>query len=98
MIAPIDKLGLAGEKAKLLHALEHAGAVPPAPPRADTNTEGGTEPMLSAETVDQHLDAVLRASGSALRHYTMQKTLDDMRCAMRAAIQRPAHHNPGGKS
>lgn len=28
MSAPIDKSGLAGEKAKLLHALEHAGAIP----------------------------------------------------------------------
>ena len=40
-------------------------------------------------TVDKHLDAVLRASGSALRHYSMQKTLDDMRAAMRDAIGSP---------
>lgn len=38
------------------------------------------------DAVDRHLDAVLRASGSALRHYTMQKSLDDMRAAMRAAM------------
>ena len=37
--------------------------------------------------IDKHLDAVLRASGSALRHYSMQKKLDDMRAAMRAAIE-----------
>jgi hypothetical protein len=37
-------------------------------------------------TIDKHLDTVLRASGSALRHYSMQKTLDDMRAAMRAAM------------
>jgi len=36
--------------------------------------------------IDQHLDAVLRASGSALRHYTMQKSKDDMRAAMQAAM------------
>jgi hypothetical protein len=36
--------------------------------------------------VDKHLDAVLRASGSALRHYSMPKTLNDMRAAMRAAM------------
>lgn len=38
------------------------------------------------DLIDQHLDAVLRASGSALRHYTMQKTKDDMRAAMQAAM------------
>lgn len=38
------------------------------------------------DIVDKHLDAVLRASGSALRYYTMQKPLDEMRAAMRAAM------------
>lgn len=38
------------------------------------------------KAIDQHLDAVLCASGSALRHYTTQKTLDDMRAAMRTAM------------
>lgn len=33
--------------------------------------------------VDRHLDAVLRASGSALKRYTVQKTRDNMRAAMR---------------
>jgi hypothetical protein len=37
-------------------------------------------------TVDLHLDAVLKASGSALRHYSMAKTLHDMRKAMRTAL------------
>ena len=41
------------------------------------------------DVVDRHLDAVLRASGSALRHYSMQKTLDDMRTAMRGAMVAP---------
>lgn len=40
----------------------------------------------SDELVDQHLDAILRAAGSALRHYTMQKSKDDMRSALRRAI------------
>jgi hypothetical protein len=40
--------------------------------------------------IDTHLDAVLRASGSALRHYSMVKTLADMRAAMRAAMTRSA--------
>ena len=44
---------------------------------------------MNTETVDKHLDAVLRASGSALKHYSMQKTLDDMRAAMRAAMADP---------
>ena len=35
------------------------------------------------QRIDEALDSVLRASGSALRHYTMQSTLDDMRKAMR---------------
>ena len=33
--------------------------------------------------IDEALDAVLRASGSALKHYTMPSTLDRMREAMR---------------
>lgn len=34
--------------------------------------------------LDQHLDAVLRAAGSALHNYTMAKSLSDMRAALRA--------------
>lgn len=44
-------------------------------------------PPTDAE-IDKHLDAVLRAAGSALRHYSVQKTKDDMRLAMRAAMER----------
>lgn len=44
------------------------------------------EADASDELVDQHLDAILRAAGSALRHYTMQKSKDDMRSALRRAI------------
>lgn len=42
-------------------------------------------PLSDAE-IDMQLDAILRASGSALRHYTTQKTKDDMRAALQAAI------------
>lgn len=37
------------------------------------------------DVIDRHLDAVLRAGGSALRHYTMRSSIDAMRAAMRAA-------------
>ena len=39
--------------------------------------------MRHEERIDAALDSVLKASGSALRHYTMEKTLADMREAMR---------------
>ena len=41
---------------------------------------------MKPEEIDKHLDAILRASGSALRHYSMQKSIDDMRAALRVAI------------
>jgi hypothetical protein len=44
---------------------------------------------LSDADIDMRLDAVLRSSGSALRHYSMQKSLDDMRTAMRWALTAP---------
>lgn len=39
--------------------------------------------MTPEERIDEALDAVLKAFGSALRHYTMQPTLTKMRDAMR---------------
>ena len=44
------------------------------------------EMMTPEQRIDAALDSVLRASGSALRHYTMQSTLDDMRKAMRKVM------------
>lgn len=41
---------------------------------------------MDKQKLDQHLNAVLRAAGSALRHYSLPKSLDDMRAAMKAAI------------
>lgn len=38
------------------------------------------------EQIEQHLDAVLRAAGSALRHYTLPKSREDLASAMRAAM------------
>lgn len=42
---------------------------------------------LTPDQLDQHLDAILKGAGSALRHYTMQKSRDDMRAALRAALR-----------
>lgn len=39
--------------------------------------------ILTDEQVDTLLDAILRASGSALANYTFQKTIEDMRAAVR---------------
>lgn len=60
---------------------------------------GGSDlPAFDHATVDKHLDAVLRASGSGLRHYSIQKTLDGMRTAMRTAMERPYANVAGGQS
>lgn len=48
------------------------------------------------DLVDHHLDNVLRASGSALRYYSMAKTLEEMRRAMRAAMLSGAPKAQGG--
>lgn len=42
--------------------------------------------MSQHDKADAHLDSVLRASGSALRHYSMKKSVDDMRMAMATAM------------
>jgi hypothetical protein len=41
---------------------------------------------MTDDQIDVHLDNILKASGSALKHYSMQKTKDDMRQALRQAI------------
>jgi len=41
---------------------------------------------MTDDEIDTHLDAVLRASGSALKHYSMHSTRQAMRAAMRAAV------------
>lgn len=42
--------------------------------------------MTPEQRIDAALDEVLRAAGSALRNYTMPKTLADMRAAMRKTV------------
>lgn len=42
--------------------------------------------MTDAERIDANLDRILRASGSALRHYTMPSTLAALRREMRAIM------------
>lgn len=41
---------------------------------------------MTDEKIDFHLDKILRAAGTALKHYSMQKTKDDMRQALREAL------------
>jgi hypothetical protein len=41
-------------------------------------------PKLSDERILHHLDAILKASGSGLKNYSMHKTIEDMKQAVRA--------------
>lgn len=41
---------------------------------------------LSDEQIDVQLDGILKAAGTALRHYSMQKSKDGMRAALRNAV------------
>lgn len=45
-----------------------------------------TPPPMSKQEVDQLSDNVLKAAGSALRCYTIQKSLDRIEVAMRSAL------------
>jgi len=42
--------------------------------------------MTAEENIDAALDRVLRASGSALKHYSMPSTIEAMRKAMREVM------------
>lgn len=42
--------------------------------------------MTPEQRIDANLDSVLRASGSALKHYTLPGTLEAMREAMRRVM------------
>ena len=53
---------------------------------ADTRSQKTPLLELSDALVDEHLDAVLRAAGSGLRYYSMEKTISEMRRAMREAM------------
>ena len=41
-------------------------------------------PKLSNERIAYHLDAILKASGSGLKNYSIHKTIEDMKQAVRA--------------
>lgn len=41
---------------------------------------------MPVDLIDMHLEAILRASGSALRNYSMEKSKADMRAAVLAAM------------
>lgn len=42
---------------------------------------------LTDEQIDTQLDAILRAGGAALRHYSMHKPREEMREALRADVK-----------
>lgn len=50
----------------------------------------------SAEQIDRHLDNVLTRAGSGLRHYTMHRSLELMRNAMRDALIEAAQAQAAG--
>jgi len=41
-------------------------------------------PKLSDEQILHHLDAILKASGSGVKNYSMHKTIEEMKQAVRA--------------
>lgn len=53
-----------------------------------TYTDEQLEKAASGKAIDEALDAVLKAAGSGLRHYTMPGTLYAMRSAMRDALSK----------
>lgn len=55
------------------------------------------ERALTDDAIDVHLDAVLRASGSALRHYTMASTREGMRQAMRHTLWQLVRFTPAAE-
>ena len=50
--------------------------------------------MTAAERIDANLDRILRASGSALRHYTMPSTLAALRRETKANLIRSTRAGP----
>jgi hypothetical protein len=59
--------------------------------KVDAGSAGGSGSAVQAAgltdaQLDVHLEAILRAGGSSLRHYSMAKPKDEMRAALRAAI------------
>jgi hypothetical protein len=54
------------------------------------NTTPTKASELPDADVDVLIDAVLTASGSGMRHFTMQRTIDRMREAMRSVVAKAA--------
>lgn len=50
---------------------------------ADASAQFAEFDSMSESDLDLHLDQVLRAAGSALSHYSMEKSKAEMRAAMR---------------
>lgn len=51
--------------------------------------------MMPSSELDEHLDAILRAAGSGLRHYSMGSAREAMRKALQAALaSRPTARAP----
>ena len=46
--------------------------------------EAPPPPKLSDERILHHLDAIIKASGSGMKNYSMHKTIEDMKQAVRA--------------
>lgn len=51
-----------------------------------SNDECQQRAAVSDAEIDAHLDLILRAAGSALKHYTTPKSKADLRAALRSAI------------
>lgn len=45
-----------------------------------------TQSPITNEVLDKHIDAVLRATGSSLKNYSMESTKNNMRAAMLGAM------------
>ena len=45
---------------------------------------------MESQKLDAHIDKVLRAAGSALRHYSFPRSRADMRAALQAALEEAA--------
>ena len=45
---------------------------------------------MESQKLDAHIDKVLRAAGSALRHYSLPRSRADMRAALQAALEEAA--------
>lgn len=85
IVKPLDALldhiyeyGTASEGTRHL-ARKIARAMSPPAPAAQS------EPLTDS-LIDEHLETILRAAGTSLRHYSIEKSKDDMRAALKAVL------------